>query len=186
MRKPFFGPTIYARTRVHTVEKRYKCPVCDKVFGDAGIRLRHMRVHSGEKPYKCSTCEKSFSGYGNLRNHVRLHTGESRTGVPCVIGCLVSVEFYADIWEHTRTIGRPRVHCVTRASVSRAPCTSISLAYIETVDSSLHRAVQYKTHVIQPVVKVRGQWGLSLRAPIWAPLQYCKPRLIESIVLFYA
>lgn len=60
-------------TPLSTIKKPSKCEICGKVVT---YMKYHMRIHSGEKKYQCPQCDRSFSQSNNLLYHVRTHTGE--------------------------------------------------------------------------------------------------------------
>ena len=63
--------------QVHTGEKLFVCPDCNKNFSTKGSLVVHRRIHTGEKPYVCSECDMKFKAIGVLNvHHRRFHTGE--------------------------------------------------------------------------------------------------------------
>ncbi|XP_077112161.1 oocyte zinc finger protein XlCOF7.1-like isoform X2 [Ranitomeya variabilis] len=62
--------------KIHKVEKRFSCAMCEKCFNLKSNLVRHQRSHTGEKPFSCSECGKSFSHKADLVQHHRTHTGE--------------------------------------------------------------------------------------------------------------
>jgi len=51
--------SLVTHSRIHSGEKPFKCPECDKAFSESSSLTRHMRVHTGDKPY--TLCDKSFN-----------------------------------------------------------------------------------------------------------------------------
>uniref|UniRef100_A0A3B4FS01 C2H2-type domain-containing protein n=1 Tax=Pundamilia nyererei TaxID=303518 RepID=A0A3B4FS01_9CICH len=80
--------------RIHTGDRRYKCPICGKT--SIQHLSRHMRMHRGEKNYLCTECGKAFLSSGELRLHMRFHTGErpytcKHCGKGFIAKCLLTV-----------------------------------------------------------------------------------------------
>lgn len=67
--------TLKDHMNIHLRNKPYICsyPGCSKSFSNGSNLNRHMRVHTGEKPYKCNICKKEFSQSSNLKVHQKIH-----------------------------------------------------------------------------------------------------------------
>jgi KRAB domain-containing zinc finger protein len=65
--------------RKHAGARPYKCGFvgCDRFFISPAEARRHGRIHSKERPFVCPHCDKAFKAPNNLSEHIRLHTGQS-------------------------------------------------------------------------------------------------------------
>ncbi|XP_063918077.1 zinc finger protein-like isoform X2 [Zophobas morio] len=61
-----------------------KCDLCDKILKNEDTLKKHVRfVHSKEKLFNCPTCEKGFSCRADLRAHYNIHRGVRFTCDTC-------------------------------------------------------------------------------------------------------
>ncbi|XP_052362971.1 zinc finger protein 420-like [Oncorhynchus keta] len=67
---------VHARMHYKSLEKKYCCSYCGRMFLRDGDLKSHQRTHTGEKPFVCAICGKSFAQSGNLRVHQIKHTKE--------------------------------------------------------------------------------------------------------------
>ncbi|XP_070547133.1 gastrula zinc finger protein XlCGF26.1-like [Ptychodera flava] len=47
------------------------CPVCQKKFDEKGKLINHLSLHSVEKPFKCYICDKAYTNNKSLKAHKR-------------------------------------------------------------------------------------------------------------------
>ncbi|XP_040022213.2 uncharacterized protein LOC120811113 isoform X1 [Gasterosteus aculeatus] len=50
-----------------------KCGYCGQTFKFLSQFIIHQRVHTGERPFKCPECDKGFSKNSNLNLHLKTH-----------------------------------------------------------------------------------------------------------------
>ena len=59
-----------------TSARPYKCEKCEQRFINKSKRDFHMMIHSDEKPFPCPTCDKGFRTQRELKKHETIHTGK--------------------------------------------------------------------------------------------------------------
>ncbi|KAI3376980.1 hypothetical protein L3Q82_000217 [Scortum barcoo] len=59
-----------------SVQKMYKCDVCDYTSSTyVGVR-NHRRIHNSDKPYRCCSCDFATTNMNSLKSHMRRHPQE--------------------------------------------------------------------------------------------------------------
>ncbi|XP_077528670.1 uncharacterized protein LOC144141044 [Haemaphysalis longicornis] len=64
--------------RMHSGDRPFSCPSCDKSFTYKHNLVDHQRVHTGEKPYKCDVCGQHFRDSSGLWSHKKLHFDDAK------------------------------------------------------------------------------------------------------------
>ncbi|KAK2844386.1 hypothetical protein Q5P01_011045 [Channa striata] len=54
-------------------KKLLKCGYCGRTFKFLSQFVIHQRIHTGERPFKCPECDKGFSKNSNLNLHLKTH-----------------------------------------------------------------------------------------------------------------
>ncbi|XP_053849113.1 transcriptional repressor CTCFL isoform X5 [Vidua macroura] len=62
----------------HTLERPFKCTICEYSSVEASKMRRHVRSHTGERPYPCHLCSYASKDAYKLKRHMVTHTGEKR------------------------------------------------------------------------------------------------------------
>ena len=60
-------------TVIHEGIRRYKCPICSKVFDSNGELKSHQDSHSDPRPFQCDQCGRTFIHQKHLYHHRKYH-----------------------------------------------------------------------------------------------------------------
>ncbi|KAJ2843687.1 hypothetical protein J3B02_005189, partial [Coemansia erecta] len=60
--------------------KPFMCSICESRFGRLEHVRRHHLVHTGQRKYECPTCNKSFARKDNMVQHMRAHERKKDSG----------------------------------------------------------------------------------------------------------
>jgi len=73
---------------VHTLDKVFQCPQCDKGFKELRTLRLHLKIHNSEYPEQCGVCKKVFRTKWQLKQHLMDHGGERPYPCPeCSFTC---------------------------------------------------------------------------------------------------
>ncbi|XP_063385399.1 zinc finger protein 501-like [Cydia fagiglandana] len=96
-------PAYKKRTRLKG-KSSCTCKVCGRVCASQSALLIHTRVHSGERPYQCPSCDKKYSDRGGLKRHIeRNHFGKMRERKFMCENCGKAFYTKTDVAVHMRT-----------------------------------------------------------------------------------
>ena len=62
--------------KIHTGERKHKCPNCGMAFLSLANMNRHILKHLDEKPHNCTECNESFPRTHLLKRHLKVHYEE--------------------------------------------------------------------------------------------------------------
>ena len=60
-----------------SIDFKYKCKYCGKLFLFPSYLERHLKSHTGEKPFVCELCGKSFTRNYGIKKHMMLYHTEA-------------------------------------------------------------------------------------------------------------
>ncbi|GBP20901.1 Zinc finger protein 189 [Eumeta japonica] len=63
--------SVAVHQNLHSREKKYPCPTCNKIFHSTVGLKRHLITHTGEKRYGCTLCDKRFTQSNSMKLHYR-------------------------------------------------------------------------------------------------------------------
>lgn len=66
--------------RDHLMERRFKCPDCERSFYTNAFLRNHSLVHSGVRAFKCDLCGRDFARKKTLLTHMRTHKDALKKG----------------------------------------------------------------------------------------------------------
>ena len=55
--------------QVHTMDRVFQCPQCDKGFKEVRTLRLHLKIHNAEYPEQCNVCQKVFRTKWQLKQH---------------------------------------------------------------------------------------------------------------------
>ena len=68
-----FNKEFYGRSKTRILLKKHICEICGKRMLKKSDLERHYRVHTGDRPFRCPACNRYFSQKHNLYLHRRQH-----------------------------------------------------------------------------------------------------------------
>ncbi|KAG9511319.1 Zinc finger protein 423-like protein, partial [Fragariocoptes setiger] len=59
--------------KLHTGDKRYKCPHCPCAFSRSDHLKIHLKTHDHRKPFQCTICNRGYNTAAALTSHMQSH-----------------------------------------------------------------------------------------------------------------
>jgi uncharacterized Zn-finger protein len=103
------------QTEVHSTERVFQCPQCEKGFKELRTLRLHLKIHNAEYPEQCNVCQKVFRTKWQLKQHQMDHGGERPYPCPeCAFTCKTKQQLNEHRRKHSGEKAYSCTQCNTR------------------------------------------------------------------------
>ncbi|XP_013919053.1 PREDICTED: transcriptional repressor CTCFL-like, partial [Thamnophis sirtalis] len=78
------GELSHHKRYKHTLEKPFKCSICNYCSVEASKLKRHISSHTGERPYSCTVCSYASRDTYKLKRHMVTHPEEGSVALKTI------------------------------------------------------------------------------------------------------
>lgn len=76
LKLPTYKDLYFHYKHDHVTKKQNICKICNKIFPNKMLLLKHSSFHEGEDKHKCIFCQKKLSSNTSLSLHLKRHTNK--------------------------------------------------------------------------------------------------------------